>query len=504
MSPRSSLLAALSVSCLAAGCLEAPDYDVYDPSEEPGSPTEPVWLRKGDMHDARVSHVAVALSNGQVLVAGGYGEGGPTLRSAEIFDPGTGEWAPAGEMKRARGSFSGVLLPDGRVLVAGGTDLDGSSPPTYLDSAELYDPVSRQWQEVQMHRRHTTTTATVLPLPSGPLVLVVGGSGGYSKQVGEVFDPEAGSWVMAPAPVRAMHGHVAVGLGDDRVLLAGGYDPFAPFGDATIYDPVTGGFEPVPPMASARTSHLGFPMPGDGHPGQVLVVGGERIGQCPGHNEALATTEQFDPATGDWSQGPPLLRSRAVAAGVSLSSGAVVVVGGRSDDGCQPANPSPWSDLETLEPDAQGWVLDKRHMHNPRHRHTATLLRGPYEGRDILLVTGGYGEQDTYLRSTEMLHVGGTCEETSDCCAPPDDCAGVSCEDGGCVKPVPHQEPECAPPDDLCPPGLQCEAGQCVPAELRPPSLSCAHGASGTPSPWALLAVAALPLLRRAGRRQKS
>ncbi len=49
------------------------------------------WAPTGSLNIARGSHTATLLSNGKVLVAGGYGFSG-ILASAELYDPETGIW----------------------------------------------------------------------------------------------------------------------------------------------------------------------------------------------------------------------------------------------------------------------------------------------------------------------------------------------------------------------------------------------------------------------------
>jgi len=85
----------------------------------------------------RVSHDAVLLQNGQVLVVGGYNSSPGYLASAELYNPATGIWTATGSMTTGRASFLMVLLPNGQVLAAGG---DG-----FLTSAELYNPVTGTW-----------------------------------------------------------------------------------------------------------------------------------------------------------------------------------------------------------------------------------------------------------------------------------------------------------------------------------------------------------------------
>jgi hypothetical protein len=53
------------------------------------------------MSNARYLHTASVLTNGKVLVTGGYNSGG-YLNSSELYDPSTGVWATTGSMTYAR------------------------------------------------------------------------------------------------------------------------------------------------------------------------------------------------------------------------------------------------------------------------------------------------------------------------------------------------------------------------------------------------------------------
>ena len=58
------------------------------------------------------------------------------LASAELYDPKTGAFSPTASMTTARTDQTATLLSDGRVLMAGGYDRTTES----LASAELYQP----------------------------------------------------------------------------------------------------------------------------------------------------------------------------------------------------------------------------------------------------------------------------------------------------------------------------------------------------------------------------
>jgi hypothetical protein len=84
-------------------------------------------------------HTATLLPEGRVLIVGGdsgYNDEYAVYASTEIWDPTTTSFGPAGSLAEARRSHTATLLSDGNVLVVGGYDgLDET-----LASAEVWDP----------------------------------------------------------------------------------------------------------------------------------------------------------------------------------------------------------------------------------------------------------------------------------------------------------------------------------------------------------------------------
>jgi uncharacterized protein (TIGR03437 family) len=106
--------------------------ELFDPSTGNFSPTS-------SMTEPRFAHVAVLLSNGKVLLAGGGGSGG----SAELFDPATLGFRSTGSMSNtSRSVSSAALLSSGQVLVAGGQNGAGVA----TSSAELYNPATATFE----------------------------------------------------------------------------------------------------------------------------------------------------------------------------------------------------------------------------------------------------------------------------------------------------------------------------------------------------------------------
>lgn len=109
----------------------------------------------GRLTEARCGHVAVALEDGRVLVAGGFTDGswspwtgramGVTRHaSAEVWDRATRTWHAVAPMQAPRALAAAVRLRDGRVLVVGGERPE----PRTLPTAEVYDPQQNTWEVV--------------------------------------------------------------------------------------------------------------------------------------------------------------------------------------------------------------------------------------------------------------------------------------------------------------------------------------------------------------------
>jgi fluoroacetyl-CoA thioesterase len=82
----------------------------------------------------RLLPTMTTLADGRVLLAGGAGNGGVRLTTAEVYNPDANVWTAAAAMSAARRAASAVLLDVGSVLEVGGFNSDS------LDSVERYAP----------------------------------------------------------------------------------------------------------------------------------------------------------------------------------------------------------------------------------------------------------------------------------------------------------------------------------------------------------------------------
>src|SRR5437868_875384 len=137
------------------------------------------------MATPRSGHSATRLRDGRVLIAGGMVRNHVFLDSAELYDPVTRCFTPAGRMTTPRVGHAAALLPDGRVLLAGGYV---SSLTT--ESAEVYDPRTNRFTLLSATMSIRRTRPSITKLKDGRF-LVAGGAIDDRTVVrnADVFDP---------------------------------------------------------------------------------------------------------------------------------------------------------------------------------------------------------------------------------------------------------------------------------------------------------------------------
>ena len=106
----------------------------YEAQAELYSPRTGTWTRTASMVTPDVGQTATLLRNGWVLVAGGSIGGSSigqaasaSMSVAELYEPQRALWVLPGAMTIPRQGQTATLLPDGHVLVTGGIGRDGTS-----------------------------------------------------------------------------------------------------------------------------------------------------------------------------------------------------------------------------------------------------------------------------------------------------------------------------------------------------------------------------------------
>src|SRR6266478_5156020 len=249
----------------------------------------------GGMIEARSGATATVLKDGRVLVVGGQ-NGSVVSSTIEVFDPVGGSFSFAGALFSPRTQHATAVLADGRVLIIGGSN--GSVP---LASSDIFDPIAGTVAPgpslATPRSSHSATT-----LLDGR-VLVAGGNNIVTNADGsttptnlasaEIFDPSAGTFSPATRTLATpRQGHLAFLLPhNNNVLIVGGISGGAAVSSAELFTPWQGSFSPTSSLSTARSNAAGMPMQQDG---LLLVAGGKDAATPP---NALASTEVYGFAT---------------------------------------------------------------------------------------------------------------------------------------------------------------------------------------------------------------
>jgi hypothetical protein len=302
----------------------------------------------------RALHTATLLSDGRVLLVGGYSGENEQLAEVEIFDPSNDITYLAAPLHFPRTWHTATLLSDGRVLVVGGYN----KTLQWLGDSEVYDPIMDKWTVVPTIGPHGYANTSTLM--EGGQVLVVGGALGDEQltRLVEIFDPQTNSWYEAMPLESDRAGHTSQLLQDGRILVAGGGGGtgIPAGGAALIYDPWTNTWTPTGPMNILRVFSESVRL----LDGRVLVAGGINLGdrlQDSSDEIVSSSAEIYYPASNSWIYTSDLLQARYEHVMVMLPDGRVLVSGGTRESDCC-SNPNSYvAEIEIYDPEAGHWDI---------------------------------------------------------------------------------------------------------------------------------------------------
>jgi hypothetical protein len=278
----------------------------------------------GSMAAARITHNAVLLSNGKVLIAGGWNyAGGPAapVATVELYDPAARTFSTTGAMTKGRDTFSVTGLINGKILLAGGSP---TSSPTADNTAETYDSATAVCSATVGNMVTARQLHNACLLPDGT-VLVAGGTDTPGNGIAhtETYNDGTRTFTASGDMATARAEHTMTLLPNGLVLVAGGCTAFAEtvcLASCELYNPATRTFSATGSLSVARRAHDAVLLPD----GTVAVFGGAINALT-----ATGVVEIYNPTTGTWSvAGGSLLSARIWAASILLNNGNVLIAGG--------------------------------------------------------------------------------------------------------------------------------------------------------------------------------
>jgi hypothetical protein len=215
------------------------------------APGRAAWTPLPPMGTTRAFPTAAVLSDGRMLVAGGYDGDELDLASVEMLAADGSSWAALPPMAAARSRAVAGRLPGGQVIVAGGAAGDDASFIS-LASAELWDPATGAWAALPPMAQPRNAAMGCM-LPSGRFAVLggIGEDANFGRQDAEAFDPVSRAWQpLPPMPDNLMDGAVMAVAGG--LLVVGGVD----HAGAMLFDEESGNWFTLPgQMPAGREQH---------------------------------------------------------------------------------------------------------------------------------------------------------------------------------------------------------------------------------------------------------
>ncbi|GAB4032982.1 MAG: hypothetical protein Fur0012_12120 [Elusimicrobiota bacterium] len=194
------------------------------------STTASVYGSIGALNITRSSHTLTVLSDGRLLVAGGYSNTGAVLRSLEVYNPATNIWTNLGNLLSSpRGGHTANLIPKGPyagdVLICGGQTSAAAITNTcdiFITSTNAISP-----GPTMISQRFAHASAV---MPSGKIFfsgglnnLAIAVDTSYNSSQ-EIYDPVSNSFTPANSLMESRAFHNITTLNNGNILIIGGYN----------------------------------------------------------------------------------------------------------------------------------------------------------------------------------------------------------------------------------------------------------------------------------------
>lgn len=278
---------------------------------------EDFWTTMTPMPKAR-DGFGVAVVDGKIYAIGGYN--GTYLNTNEMYDPVTDTWTTKTPMQYPRYGF-GIAVYQNKIYVMGGTV--GLFKTTTVN--EVYDPATDTWEtKTGLPNHRSLLSANVVDNK----IYLIGGVETWwpphvCSKVNFVYDPAADSWTTA-SPIPTEISSYASAVVDKKIYVIGGYDiaHLIQYNLTQIYDTETDTWSYGTPLPSTVYDAAAGATTGALAPKRIYVLGGT---SSAGND----LNRIYDPETDTWSAGMPMPTPRARLA-LAVVDDMLYAIGGRS------------------------------------------------------------------------------------------------------------------------------------------------------------------------------
>ena len=214
------------------------------------------WKMLAPMRIKRTGCAAAGIGR-RVFCLGGF-DGNQTLSSCEVWDAATRKWSSLPPMLERRNRCAATVIDDGRtILVLGGND-----GQNVLASGEMFSLDTQSWTHLPANMNMIQARSGFGVVTVGKFVIAVGGfNGTASLRSVEMYNLETGTWHLANSLSKPREGCAAVRVGDDKVVVVGGYDGHTDLSSAEQLvlervDPKPPALPPIPSSGGSSSSGM--------------------------------------------------------------------------------------------------------------------------------------------------------------------------------------------------------------------------------------------------------
>lgn len=239
------------------------------------------WVSQQLMPTKRAGLGLVAFE-GQIYAIGGVKDTNQATRQVDIFDPIANSWSEGSNKPAATAHIVAATQGD-KIYVPGGCNQDGRA----VNTLDIYLPKEDEW-----HKGAALPAARCgygLVVFQDQLYLFGGWDGQKFVDTVLAYSIKKDKWEVRPSTLPKAMGYMGAAVLNETIYVVGGYNGETEFNETYIFDPATNKWQQKASMLEKRGG-LGLV----GVANSLYAIGG-------GWDQAVASSEKYDPASDTWS-----------------------------------------------------------------------------------------------------------------------------------------------------------------------------------------------------------